>query len=274
MATRQEPWWPQHTTIISGQPLRIFRSPSPASRTGHVDLIFCHGWGEDPRAYRHFLQHLQGSGWTVAAPAFPGYGGSGTFRRPLLAPVERGARRVTRALAQVPLPSPAWVIAHSMGAASAVRFAEQHPQRVAGLVLLCPIGQPSNRVRDWWRAATDLRTPSPRSARSRLRALLPALVSGPVGFAATGIDCKRHDLRLRLEGLALQGVPVLVLRAANDKVVRTDQLHLIPGVRVRDVSGTHNLPLEEPQRCAHLVEAMIAHHRQETVSAAAPIKSP
>jgi len=248
--TETSPWRSENVELLGG-PLQVFRLTGNPPNLGTI--VFFHGWGEPPLSYQELLTSLSAKGWDIIAPAFPGYAESRLFRRPFIAPVTRGSRRVAKAISALRHNRP-WLVAHSMGAATAVHLAEKHPDTIAGLVLICPIGQPSTKIKDWARAATDL-----RSGKNRWNKLAPVLRHNPLYLAVAGIDSKRHNLIDRYRQLTSNHVPIILVSSNNDRVVRSDRLTLIPGVGNIGVFGDHGFPINNPIHCANVVHEAIVH---------------
>ncbi len=104
---------------------------------GDVAVLLVHGFTGTPQSLRDWAEHHAAAGLTVRLPRLPGHGTRwqelnrtrwqdwyATVERELLQLVASGHRVVVGGL--------------SMGGALALRLAQQHPDRVAGLVLVNP----------------------------------------------------------------------------------------------------------------------------------------
>lgn len=232
----------------------VFTSVTPSRHRGTV--VFCHGWGQGPQGYRVLFDTLVGRGWRVLAPAFPGYGGSSrvALRDGDMSPLERGADRTARAVGQIELDEPAYLVAHSMGTTVAVRVAEVHPDMFVGMMLICPVGQSANSPRDWAYAVGDTLRGSRKASRDQFRAATGPVLGAPALLVATGLQAKRFELDDRLARVVSRGLPTALLLAKSDQVVQTDELVRTPGAWVYTEPGTHGLPVHAPERCADILD--------------------
>lgn len=91
-------------------------------------LVLLHGFTQTGVAWRPIVERLP-AGWGVAAPDLPGHGAAGGLRLDLAGTADQ----VASGAAGRP---PAVVVGYSMGGRVALRLALDHPDVVAGLVLI------------------------------------------------------------------------------------------------------------------------------------------
>ncbi|MBK8461364.1 MAG: alpha/beta fold hydrolase [Micropruina sp.] len=108
--------------------------------SGPTAVLFCHGLTASPWTLREWAQATERGGFTVSVPRLPGHGTTWqeltiSDWRDWYARVEREFLLLRRTHRRV------FVAGISMGAALALKLAEQHPDDVAGLVLVNPAVQ-------------------------------------------------------------------------------------------------------------------------------------
>lgn len=178
---------------------------------GPVQAVLLHGL----TASRHYTvmgsRHLERVGIRTAAFDARGHGRSGA---PMGGPRDYTyahlASDLGRVVQEVAPTTPVVLLGISMGAHTAVRFALDSPERVAGLVLITPAHLPESGSADrsaWDALAAALRGSEPIDAFVRASGLdtLPAELQEPVA-AAIRQRLSRH-LDLGAVADALQGVP-------------------------------------------------------------------
>ncbi|WP_375493782.1 alpha/beta hydrolase [uncultured Jatrophihabitans sp.] len=122
---------------------RVTAAPSPSDATpfhadgGPVGVVVSHGFTGTPASMRPWAQHLAAAGYTVRLPLLPGHGG--TWRETnrstwpqWYAAIEDAYRELRERCDTV------FAVGLSMGGTLVTRLAEQHPDGVAGLVLVNP----------------------------------------------------------------------------------------------------------------------------------------
>jgi carboxylesterase len=107
-------------------------------------VLLCHGLSGSPASLRPWGRHLAEQGYTVDVPRLPGHGttvGECNLTRweDWFAEVERGLLGLSERCEHV------FVGGLSMGGALAIHLAQQHPDEVAGLMLV----NPALASRDW-----------------------------------------------------------------------------------------------------------------------------
>ncbi len=108
-----------------------------AAAGGPVGVLLCHGFTGTPQSLRPWGDHLAAAGLTVDCPRLPGHGTrwqdlNRTRWPDWYAEVDRALHRLGGRCSTV------FVMGLSMGGCLALRLAEQHPDAVAGLVLVNP----------------------------------------------------------------------------------------------------------------------------------------
>jgi carboxylesterase len=199
---------------------------------GDVAALLVHGFTGTPQSMRDWGEHHAAAGLTVRVPRLPGHGTSWeecnrTRWEDWYACVER----VLLALA----PDHTVVVGGmSMGGALALRLAQQHPEHVAGLVLV----NPAVRTEDW-------RVPLLPLLR-RLTPSFPAISGdirkdGPTELAYTrtplhaGASVTRLQRTVR-DDLARVTAPLRLYRSAVDHVVPASSSQVVlDGVSSTDV---------------------------------------
>jgi pimeloyl-ACP methyl ester carboxylesterase len=147
------------------------------------------------------------------------------------------ANDLQRLLTQAGEGAPLVLVGHSFGALHARLFAHEHPDKVAGLVLVDPVHE------DWWSRAAAL-LPAPLAQENeRLRSFrrfLTEEATDPVK-TAEGIDIPASAAQVRASG-SLGDLPLIVVKAGVQDV-------LAPG-----------LPLEVETRLTELLQKELPAH--------------
>ena len=104
---------------------------------GRVGALLCHGFTGTPQSLRTWAEHLAGAGLSVALPRLPGHGTS--LAEANMTHWEDWYAELDRHLALLQdRCDDVFVMGLSMGGPLALRLAEQHPDGIAGLVLVNP----------------------------------------------------------------------------------------------------------------------------------------
>jgi 2-hydroxy-6-oxonona-2,4-dienedioate hydrolase len=186
---------------------------SERAPAGGTPLLVIHGLGMSSRYLVPTLEVLAET-HRVYAPDLPGCGHSERPAQPQH--LHELADAVVSWMAALGITAPV-LVGHSVGAQVAAHVAARHPDRISGLLMASPTGDPATRR--WHQAAAllgDARRESPGlipiAARDYLRA-------GPVRMWRT-FRLSRQDDTLEL----LQGVRhrCLVVRGGDDEVVTGD----------------------------------------------------
>ena len=99
-------------------------------------MLLCHGFTSGPASVADWAQAFGAAGYTVRVPRLPGHGTD--WRQLNRTGWQDWYRTVERALLELSEPGPVLVGGLSMGGALALRLALEHPERVAGLVVVNP----------------------------------------------------------------------------------------------------------------------------------------
>jgi pimeloyl-ACP methyl ester carboxylesterase len=217
-------------------------------------LLFLHGWGLSPRAYLPALLALADRGHRVTAPSLPGFGRSDARRNHdhSLAGV---ACHMIEALDALALDEGLPVVAHSFGAGVSLRIAALRPDLISGLTLISPVGGAADGAAPWPHLLRGmLDDASPRVAVAGLRDFLAAARRNPGAILASGLAARAADSVLDLQAAVAARIPVRLVFAEADRVVRPGGLPTCaPGVLTETVRGGHGCLLGEPHRFAELV---------------------
>ena len=103
-------------------------------------LIFCHGWPELSRSWRHQLPAFAALGFRAVAPDMRGYGRSSTYRRHedfAQAPIVEDMLELLASLGRAHGQDRAVWIGHDWGSSVVWNIAAQHPDKTAGVASLC-----------------------------------------------------------------------------------------------------------------------------------------
>lgn len=240
-----------------------------------LPLVLVHGFGDSHRSFDLVLEHLPASIHVVA----PTQRGHGVAARP---PTGYGlpdlAADLLAFMDSVGLDQ-AVIAGHSMGSAVALRFAIDHPERTAGLVLAGAAsgmkGTPA--AREFWETTVSKLTDpvDPGIVRVMTEVILAAPVPREFVETMTGEGAKVpafvwkavFESRWRLEGdfsdqLGQVKAPVLVVWGDRDaRYPRSQQdelLSAIPDSRLVVYPGAgHLLHWEEPERFAADLTAFV-----------------
>jgi carboxylesterase len=194
------------------------------SGDGRLGVLVLHGFTGSPRSVRPWGEHLAGDGFRVALPRLPGHGTTWqdldtTTWADWYGTAEAEFTTLTAACDQV------FIAALSVGSSLAIRLAEEHGERVAGLSLVNPIvSQRDIRLRllPWLRrllpsfpgVINDIAKPGQDEGgyvRLPLNALYSLVLVGP-------------QLRADLPKVTS---PLLIFKSNVDHVVDTTSLPLI-----------------------------------------------
>ncbi|WP_046471013.1 alpha/beta hydrolase [Allosalinactinospora lopnorensis] len=118
--------------------MSLLPGAEPFSQRGNgIGVLLCHGFTGSPQSLRPWAEHLADAGLTVELPRLPGHGTTWqemntTTSDQWFAEVESALLRLHQSCDEV------FVMGMSMGGCLALRLAEVHPDKVAGVVLVNP----------------------------------------------------------------------------------------------------------------------------------------
>jgi haloalkane dehalogenase len=256
-----------------------YREAGPETDRGLVPALCMHGFPETSYMWRHLLDTLSAYGRRAIAPDLPGFGDSppdppGTWERHMAA-LERFRRELE--LERVAL------IVHDWGGLIGLRWACEHPDAVAGLVISNTGFFPDGK---WHGMARSLRTPG--EGEKLVAAMDREGFIQMLGAASPGIDeaaaaeywksfespagrggilelYRSGDFQ-KLEayegGLAALDVPTLLLWGEKDAFAPVAGAHRlereIPGAKVVVLDAGHFLFADQPETAAATVVEFLA----------------
>jgi haloalkane dehalogenase len=260
-----------------------YREAVPERDEGLLPTLCLHGFPETSYMWRYVLDALGKSGRRAIAPDLPGFGDSppdppGTWERHVEA-VERFRRKL--GLDRVAL------LVHDWGGLIGLRWACEHPEAVAALVLSNTGFFPDGK---WHGMARALRTPE--EGERLVEAMNPEGFAQMLAAVSRGIDStvaaeywktfeseagRRGILELYRSGdfeklesydgqLSRLGVPTLLLWGENDVFAPVAGAHRfkreIPEAKLVVIEGAgHFVYADEPRRCAgEIVEFLSRGH--------------
>jgi haloalkane dehalogenase len=252
-----------------------YREAAPSQASDSLPALCIHGWPQSSYMWRHLLSSLASTGRRSLAPDLPGFGDSlpdppGTYERHVEA-VERFRCHI--GLKQVVL------AVHDTGGLIGLRWACDHPDAVAGLVITNTGFFPDH---EWIEIAKTMQTPIQGEAlvdslsREGFATLLaaasnafdePALDEYWKAFSTAGnrrgmLELYRSfdldELKPYQKRLAALGVPTLILWGQQDEYLPLDYASRfareIPGSKLVLLERVrHFLFEDEPGRCAQEV---------------------
>lgn len=243
---------------------------------GHgLPVVFLHGWGLGPKAYKRALKHLVRLGCRVYAPGLPEFGGTESLPAGWRTLADH-AGWIDAFMTAVGIDEPAVVAGHSMGGAVAIRLTRDFPDRVARLVLINSIGSrvwtddsDGPRLLDarpiWhWAVSFSEEIAGSRTAAPMLKAFaadgLGTMLRNPTGVLRAAMMARRADLSPDLVAVRESGVPVTVVTSSGDLVAPAggfnDMCRLL-GVSGRVVPGHHSWLLSAPQDFASVLAPVV-----------------
>ncbi|MBA3278167.1 MAG: alpha/beta fold hydrolase [Geodermatophilaceae bacterium] len=201
---------------------------------GRVGILLIHGFTGTPQSLRPWGEHLAAQGYSISCPRLPGHGTvladmNATRWPDWYAAVERALEELRGRCTEV------FAAGLSMGGTLALRLAEQHGERLSGLVLVNPSLATERKdlallkilakgLPSWKGVSNDIKKPGAREV-AYPRIPLKAAVSLQDLWATTRAELAKID------------VPILTFRSTEDHVVEplSGRL-LLDGVRSTDVT--------------------------------------
>jgi pimeloyl-ACP methyl ester carboxylesterase len=252
-----------------------YREAEPAQVSDRWPALCVHGWPQSSYMWRHLLPALAATGRKALAPDLAGFGDSppdppGTY--------ERHVEAVERFRRQVGLDRNVLVV-HDTGGLIGLRWACDHPDAVAGLVITNTGFFPDV---EWIEIAKTMRTPVQGEAlvdslsREGFATLMNEASSefddraldeywkvfttaeGRRGMLKLYRSFDLDELKPYQERLGALGVPTLILWGQGDEYIPVDYASRfargIPGSELVLLDGVrHFLFEDEPERCAQEV---------------------
>jgi pimeloyl-ACP methyl ester carboxylesterase len=249
---------------VDGLPFRVWQSPHKGRMSRPV-FVIVHGIGSSHRYGVRLQNELAAHGEALSLD-LPGFGGLARPGHPLS--IEEYATLLGRLFDALHLPE-AVLVGHSMGAQIVTELAVQRPELATHLVLIGPVVNPGrgSGVQQALDLARDSvfepvlvkRTGSRDAMRAGLRWFLTELR-----------PMLAYPLRARLGRV---GVPVLVVRGADDPIARlawcNDLAGSVPGARLLNVQGhRHVVHLTAPRNVAAGILRLVRAAAAPTVPAA------
>ncbi|MGI8722878.1 MAG: alpha/beta hydrolase [Geodermatophilaceae bacterium] len=201
---------------------------------GPVGILLIHGFTGTPQSLRPWGEDLAAHGYSISCPRLPGHGTvladmNATRWPDWYAAVERALEELRGRCTEV------FAAGLSMGGTLAIRLAEQHGERLSGLVLVNPSLATERKdlallkilakvLPSWKGVSNDIKKPGAREL-AYPRIPLKAAVSLQDLWATTRAELAKVD------------VPILTFRSTEDHVVEplSGRL-LLDGVRSNDVT--------------------------------------
>ena len=122
-------------TLVTGTRVRVLESGA----SGDLDVVLLHGWVASAYSFRHELESLPALGAHCLAVDLRGFGLSDKPRAPNSYTLDAYIADLDALLDALSLLRVV-LVGHSMGGGIALAYALARPDRVRGLVLMCPTG--------------------------------------------------------------------------------------------------------------------------------------
>jgi pimeloyl-ACP methyl ester carboxylesterase len=265
--------------LAGGLRVRVIECPPAETAEPARPTLFVHGWGVSSYTYHRNLRPVADAGVPVWAFDLKGHGYSDKPVEPEEYTLDALARHTLDVMDALGLER-AVLVGHSMGGGIAVRVATSAPERVAGLVLLAPVGFGSvnlARLAEWllpkpldtvlpylaWRLTARValalaygsgQRPSPRDVDEYWAPTADPAFVRVVREVTRAVDWRPG----RPEELARVRCPAVVMFGSADRIVRADSaetyVRSLPDARLELVRGAgHVLPEEVPDRVNALI---------------------
>jgi carboxylesterase len=191
---------------------------------GPIGALLCHGFTGTPQSLRPWAEHLAAEDLTVRLPRLPGHGttlaeANLTTWHDWYAELDRNLAELLGRCEQV------FVMGLSMGGTLAIRLAEEHGDKIGGLVLVNP-SLLTKRPDRFLLPVLRFAVPSWAGIASDIK------MAGSVELAYDRIPMKAAHSLSKLwattrADLAKVTQPILIFRSANDHVVEPDSTALL-----------------------------------------------
>lgn len=239
---------------------------------GPLNLLFLHGWGGSGAYFDETLKHLDLTGLRAITYDLRGHGDSD---KPATGyTLDRYAQDAFD-LADHLYADKMVVVGFSMSAKFAQYLACVQPERVVGLILLagCPasaIPFPEETLRDWVGRAGN---------RERMMEITRMFTTQPVEsgiierwgddavkIPASVLEATLWDMTVQssfIDRLGTVRAPALVVGGTHDPIFTPDVLRQgvagpLPNARATFLNCNHEIPIEQPQELAALIQAFVA----------------
>ncbi|WP_288050746.1 acetoin dehydrogenase dihydrolipoyllysine-residue acetyltransferase subunit [Acidiphilium sp.] len=251
-----------HAAITGSAPDALAVRRWPAIGAQRRAVVLLHGFGGDAQTWAVLATHLARQGFAVSAPDLPSHGATTLAADTLdalahpLAPLLAGD-------------APVELVGHSLGGAVATLLARLHPERVARLTLIAPVGigdaidadfvHGLAAVRGAGGLAHVLRRLSPHPltlSPEQLTAMAERLAAGHLAAlaeATAGGGRQQIDI---LSVLAALPMPVRVVWGTADAIIPWAQVrNLPPRIAIHLIAGAGHMPQwDAPQHIAALFD--------------------
>src|SRR5829696_7592300 len=185
-------------------------------------VALVHGYGEHIGRYEHVAEALRARGATVVGPDHVGHGQSPGEQALVddFEPVVDDVRAVVR---QARGDLPVVMVGHSMGGLIATRYAQRHPEDLAGLVLSGPAVGLSPVIADWLAAPELPSDPIDVAVLSRDPAVGEAYAADPLvwhgGWKRPTLEAFAAGDQAIADGPGFGDLPLLYVHGAEDQLV-------------------------------------------------------
>jgi pimeloyl-ACP methyl ester carboxylesterase len=259
--------------MVQGRPAAYGES-RPEVVPDRPTVVFLHGWALSDHTYRGSLDRLARHGFTVLAPALPGFGGTAGLPQDQLS-LGGYADWLADLLDEIGHPGAVTLVGHSFGGAVAIRFAYEQPERVSQLVLVNSIGGATwstegrlmtDRSLGDWGVHLGAELVSTRG----LTRVLPVIASDAVRHALlrpatlwrVGRLAREAALGVELEELKRRRLPVAVLWGREDTVIpwacAESLIEALGDPQVVTVPGNHGWLISDPGRFVEVLTNVLS----------------
>lgn len=257
-------------TVVDRRTFVQDRSASYSVAGAGMPVVLLHGWALAHHTYRGVISTIAAQGCRVIAPALPGFGGTRDLPRDSFS-MQGYAAWLADLLDVLEVDEPAVLLGHSFGGGVAIRYAHDHRDRVRSLVLVNSVGGSS------WRKGKTLHSIAERPLwdwglhfpsdvwpiRQATRVLpvvvedfLPNLIRNPRAIVRVANLARRADLRVELEGLRDDGLPISILWGKRDGIIPRESFEALcvaSGVQGTVVEGSHSWLLADPEHFGEVI---------------------
>jgi alpha-beta hydrolase superfamily lysophospholipase len=188
-------------------------------------VVLVHGYGEHIGRYEHVAQALQARGSTVIGPDHIGHGRS-EGERVLVEDFEAIVDDLGAVVGEARADYPVVMVGHSMGGLVATRYAQRHPDELAGLVLSGPAVGLAPVFEGWLAAPEPPSDPIDVATLSRDPAVGEAYAADPLvwhgGWKRPTLEAWVAAEKAIAAGPGFGELPLLYIHGADDQLVPVD----------------------------------------------------